>query len=104
MMLFNFDRAGEEGWLAGISYRLGAVGLPSWSLVVNRGEGKGARDPMTHGALDDRREVDVTLDYRPSSGAREGLWLRLRYADASDGALDLSQWRVTLNYEIKPSR
>jgi hypothetical protein len=59
---------------------------------------------MTRGVLDRRREADVTLDYRPRSGAREGLWLRLRYAGASDGDLDLSQWRVTLNYEIKASR
>ena len=101
MMLFDFDRADEDAWLAGVSYRLDALALPSWSFVVNHVAGKGARDPISHVSVSDRRETDVTIDFRPQQGELDGLWLRLRYADATDGARNLAQWRLTLNYEIQ---
>ena len=101
LMLFNFDRADEDAWLAGVSYRLDELGLPSCSFVVNYAEGAGAHDPTTHAALNDARETDLTLDYRPKSGTLEGLWLRLRYAEGRLGSQDMSQWRVTFNYELK---
>jgi hypothetical protein len=101
MMLFDFDRADEDAWLAGVSYRLDALELPSWSFVVNHVEGKGARDPVSHTSLNDRHETDITIDCRPQQGELDGLWLRLRYADGMDGARKLAQWRLTLNYEIQ---
>ena len=100
MMLFDFDRADEDAWLAGVSYRLDVLGLPSWSFVVNHVEGEGARDPASH-ALSKRHETDITIDFRPLQGELDGLWLRLRYADGKDGARGLAQWRLTLNYEIQ---
>jgi hypothetical protein len=101
MMLFEFDRANENAWLAGASYRLDALGLPSWSFVVNHVEGEAARDFLSHDALDSRRETDITIDYRPKRGNLDGLWLRLRYAEGADGARKLAQWRLILNYEIR---
>jgi len=101
MMLFEFDRANEDAWLAGVSYRLDALGLPNWSFVVNHVEGESARDAVSHASLDDRHETDITIDWRPRQGELDGLWLRLRYADGRDGARGLAQWRLTLNYEIR---
>jgi hypothetical protein len=104
LMLFDFDRADEDAWLAGVSYRLDGFGLPSWSFVVNHAEGHGAYNPASRAHLDDRRETDVTVDYRPKSGVLDGLWLRVRYAWASEGSRDLHQWRATMNYDIKPGK
>lgn len=104
LMLYDFDRAGEDAWLAGFSYRLDELGLPGWSLVANHAEGRRARDPSTQQRLTTRRENDFTLDYRPMQGSLSGLWLRLRHASADDGSLTPRQWRVVLNYELKSTR
>ena len=99
LMLFEFDRAAERAWLLGLSYRFDDLGLPSWSFVLNHAQGHGGRD-LALGAEDRRRETDLTVDYRPESGKLAGLWLRLRYADATEGDRRLQQWRVILNYMI----
>jgi outer membrane porin, OprD family len=101
MMLFDFDRAHEDAWLGGVSYRLDDLGLHGWSLVLNHVEGHGAQNPVQHAYLADHRETDLTVDYRPQRGALEGLWLRLRYAHGSEGCRNLHQWRAIFNYEIK---
>lgn len=101
MMLFDFDRAHEDAWLGSVSYRLDDLGLHGWSFVLNHVEGHGAQNPVQHSYLADHRETDLTIDYRPLRGPLEGLWLRLRYADGSEGCRNLHQWRATFNYEIK---
>jgi hypothetical protein len=101
LMLYEFDRAGEDGWLGGLSYRLDELGLPSWSLVANHAEGRGARNPTTRQRLAMHRENDLTVDYRPTHGSLNGLWLRMRYASGGEGSLNSHQWRVLLNYEVK---
>jgi hypothetical protein len=101
-MLFDFDRAGEDAWLAGVSYRLDAFSLPSWSFVLTHAEGDDSRLALTGAELADQSETDLTVDWRPKDGTFKGCWLRLRYAAGSEGAIDLSQWRITFNYEVKP--
>jgi hypothetical protein len=103
-MLFDFDRAGEDAWLAGVSYRLDDVGLPGWSFVLTRGEGSDSQVALTGARLADQSETDLTVDWRPQGGTFAGCWLRLRYATGSEGAIDLSQWRVTFNYELKSKK
>jgi hypothetical protein len=100
-MLFDFDRASEDAWLAGVSYRLDAFKLPSWSFILSHVEGAGARNAATGTRLADRRETDLTVDFRPQAGMFERLWLRLRYADGKEGRAELTQWRLTFNYEIR---
>lgn len=100
-MLFDFDRAGEDAWLASVSYRLDAFSLPSWSFVLTHTEGHDSRLALTGAELADQRETDLTVDWRPQAGTFAGCWLRLRYAAGSEGDVDLSQWRITFNYEVK---
>jgi len=100
-MLFDFDRAGEDAWLAGVSYRLDAINLPDWSLVLTHVEGNDSRVALTGASLNDQKETDLTVDWKPKAGTFSGCWLRLRYAAGKEGDNDLSQWRITFNYEVK---
>ncbi len=95
------DRAGEDTWLAGLSYDfawLGAKGLSAYTLhTFSR-----TPDSGTH-ASPDQTEHDLTVDYR-FAGALEGLWLRVRGAyvdqDESLGGEDFSDFRIIINYDF----
>jgi hypothetical protein len=97
----DFNRAGEDAWLVGLSYDLGELGLEGLSAFTNLARGNtpdsGAR------ASPDQTELDLTIDYRPSSGPLQGLWLRLRSAfvdQSGEGAVDVRDHRVILNYTV----
>ena len=102
LMIQSFNRADEDGWLLGLSYDFSELGLPGLSGFVNYADG----DTPDSGprASPDQEEFDVTVDYRPTLGLLDGLWLRARAAwldrnDAPAGGGDVTDYRLILNYE-----
>ena len=56
-------------------------------------------------ASPDQEEWDITVDYRPTKGLLEGLWLRLRRAEVNQQGPDRNDndsvdYRVIVNFEI----
>jgi len=106
IMIFDFDRPGEEAILVGLSYDFSKVGLTSLStfakLVTTShvGEGIGL---LTTAEGPRNTELDLTVDYRPESGKLNGLWFRVRGAVAWTGSIDdrSTDVRVILNYGFK---
>jgi hypothetical protein len=103
LMIQSFNRAEEDGWLAGFSYDFSRVGLPGLSGFMNYAEG----DTPDSGpsASPDQWEFDVTVDYRFQSRPLKGLWIRARAAtldqdDDVPGANDVDDLRLIINYEI----
>jgi hypothetical protein len=102
LMQHKFNRAGEDAWLVGLSYHFKDLGLEGLSAVANYAEGYGARDPDDASSLPDRREVNLTLDYRVTKGRLRGFWLRVRGSLLDTEGIDQTdkQLRVVLNYSI----
>ena len=99
----DFNRAGEEAWLVGVSYDFTRVGIPGLSTFINYAEGDTADTGVN--VSPDQEELDFTVDYRFESGALKGLWLRARAAfvdqdNAVSGAVDLDDYRFIVNYEL----
>lgn len=59
-------------------------------------------DPDTGVSQADEVEYNVTLDYKPKSGALKGLWVRLRYIyiDFDSGVGHRWNTRLIINYQI----
>ncbi len=72
------------------------------SLQFNVARGENALDAATGLRLPDDAEKDLTLDYRPAAGVLEGLWVRLRVAEADrmSASADRSDVRLIVNYEL----
>ena len=104
LMQSDFDRAGEEAWLVGLSYDFARVGLEGLSGFVNFAMGYDARDPRSAERFASQYEVDLTVDYRFAGwrGLLEGLWLRVRASSRGlEGAPTAShQIRVIVNYDL----
>jgi hypothetical protein len=101
LMVKDFDRAGEDAWLVGLStdFRFwGENGLSgfinyAWSDTPDRGSN----------ASPNQSEFDLTLDYKPESGLFKGLWFRLRGAfvdQDGSGSTDLQDIRFIANYDF----
>ena len=102
LMRRDFDRANEVGFLVGLSYDFSKLGLSGLSAFTNFAWGNNAENPETNESLPDVTEYDFTVDYRPTSGLLNGVWLRTRYAYVDfEGGEDTQDVRVILNYEIK---
>ncbi len=102
LMRRDFDRANEVGILVGLSYDFSRLGMPGISAFTNFAWGNNAENSNTEENLPDVTEFDFTVDYRPTSGLLNGLWLRTRYAHVDfEGGEDTQDLRVILNYEIK---
>ncbi len=102
LMRRDFDRANEVGFLVGLSYDFSKLGLPGLSAFTNFAWGNNAENPDTDENLPDATEYDFTVDYRPTSGLLNGIWLRTRYAYVDfEGGEDTQDVRVILNYELK---
>lgn len=95
------DRAGEDTWLAGLSYDFSRMGIKGLSLntlhTFSRTPDSGPN------ASPDQTEHDLTVDYH-FQGSLKHLWLRVRgaYVD-QDGALggeDFSDFRIIVNYDF----
>jgi hypothetical protein len=100
LILKDFNRAGEDAWLIGLSYTFSDLGLPGLSVFANYASGdtpdQGAR------ATPDQQELDFTIDYR-FGGKLENLWLRARAAHVDQdgpGAIDADDYRFIVNYTI----
>ena len=101
LMRRDFDRANEVGFLVGLSYDFSKLGLTGVSAFTNFAWGNNAEDPNTKENLPDVTEYDFTVDYRPTSGLLNGLWLRARYAYVDfESGTDTQDTRVILNYQL----
>ena len=101
LMIKDFNRAGEDAWLLGLSSDFGYFGDNSFSGFINYAWG----DTPDNGsdASPDQSEFDLTLDYKPKTGVAKGLWFRLRAAFVDqDGAdsRDLRDIRLIANYDF----
>jgi hypothetical protein len=96
----DFDRAGEDAWLVGLSYDFSRLGLTGLSAFANYARG----DTPDSGskATPDQQELDLTVDYR-FNDALKGLWIRARTAlvdqDGSAGK-DSQDYRLIVNYSL----
>lgn len=97
----DFDRAGEDAWLAGFSYDFKQVGIGDLSLFANVVSG----NTNDHGlnASADQTEYNLTIDYRVKHGWAERVWLRTRlaYVDQDGGfpgSNDFLDFRIIINY------
>jgi len=102
LMVEDFDRAGEDAWGVGLSYRFARLGLPHLSAFTNFARGTGAREPGSGASLPDRWEWDLTVDYRIETGPMRGFWLRLRGAlvDEEHAPKRSKEFRLIFNYEL----
>lgn len=101
VIVSDFDRPGERAVRVGLSYNMARLGLPGWSGFSNLVYGTNAEDPDTGLELEDRKEYDLTLDFKPKSGYFEGLWVRLRYAYVDfDRRGNLNDLRLIVNYDL----
>ena len=103
LMLSDFNRAGEDAWLAGASYDFASIGVPGLSGFANYAHGYTPDSGSS--ASSDQSEFDITVDYRFQSHAVKGLWLRARAAflDQDEdvaGGFDVRDYRVILNYTL----
>ncbi len=103
LMQVDFDRAGEDACLVGLSYDFEKIGARGLSAFANHAWSSGAVSPTTGEALADRRETDLTIDYEfPSDRWLAGLRLRARVSvlDQDAGAPLSEQYRFIVNYTV----
>lgn len=98
----DFDRAGEDAVLAGLSWNFQRVGIGDLSSFANIVRGN-TPDSGTNASAD-QTEYDLTVDYRIKQGWADRLWLRARvaYVDQDDdftGANDFTDFRIIANYD-----
>jgi hypothetical protein len=101
LMIKDFDRAGEDAWLVGLSSDFRYFGDNAFSGFINYARGDTA--DRGRNASPDQSELDLTLDYKPGAGMLKGLWFRLRGAFVDqDGsaAKDLRDIRLIANYDF----
>jgi len=101
LMIEDFDRAGEDAWLIGLSSDFSGFGDNGFSAFVNYARGDTPESGRT--ASPDQSELDITVDYRFRAGVLKGLWIRARsaYVDRDgDTGNDIRDHRVILNYEV----
>ncbi len=101
IMIEDFDRAGEDAWLIGLSSDFRSFGAHGFSAFVNYAEGDTPESGRI--ASPDQSELDITVDYRFADGLLQGLWIRARsaYVDRDgDAGKDIRDYRVIVNYEV----
>ena len=105
-MLSDFNRAGEDAWMAAAPYDFGELGIEGLSVFTKYARGYNAESSISGlagEALPDQEEFDITLDYRLKKGPLKNLWPRFRYAFLNqDGreTVDSDNIRIILNYDI----
>jgi hypothetical protein len=101
LIVQDFNRAGEDAWLIGLSYTFSRFGLDGLSAFTNFAD---SDTPDNGSAVSpDQQELDFTVDYRFSGELLEGLWIRARAAfvdQNGSGADDINDYRIILNYSI----
>ena len=76
--------------------------LEGLSFFANYAIGYDAVDDTDKQELPDRREFNITVDYKPERLIIRGLWLRFRYAnvDLSGDEDSVNDVRLILNYNL----
>lgn len=105
MMISSFQRAGEFGTLARLSYDFSRLGIDGLGFYVSLGRGIDAINPATGASLPNRNEIDLRLEYEPHGGRLEGLRVQLDYIDEQlidnpTPSDDLTQFRASVNYLV----
>ena len=101
LIVKDFNRAGEDAWLVGLSSDFSTFGLSGLSAFVNYAEGDTPDSGVA--ASPDERELDITVDYRFEQSWLKGLWLRVRAAfvdQDGENAKNVDQYRLILNYDL----
>ncbi len=99
----DFNRAGEEAYIAKLSYdftNLGLKGVSAYALFVH---GWGRVNPTTRNPVTDEDEIDLDLQWRPHWDFLKGLWFRTRYANVrqNEGPRHTQDdFRFIVNYDI----
>ena len=101
VIIKDFDRAGEDAWLVGLSFNAAEIGLDGLTVFANYVDG----DTPDSGpnASPDQQEFDITADYYFPKSVAEGLWLRTRVAlldQQGPNATDQQDYRIILNYTL----
>ena len=99
----DFDRAGEDAWLVGITHSFGQVGVGKLSMFANIVNGNTPDNGRS--ASPDQVEYDLTMDYRMNQKWSDRLWLRVRAAyvdqDEALGGNDFLDFRIIINYDLE---
>jgi len=95
----DYNRAGEYGLKAGLSYDFTNLGLEWLSFFGNYVWGFNAVDPETDQDIPNQDEFDFTVDFKPQGSWIKGLSVRLRTALIhEEGGRSLEDYRVIVNY------
>jgi hypothetical protein len=99
----KFNRAGEQAFMAKLSYdfkRFGVQGLTAYALFVHGWDRINSR---THADVPNENEVNLDVQWRPSWTGFTGLWLRARYGHVEQyqGPKNaMSEYRLVVNYDF----
>ena len=101
LIVKDFNRAGENAFLIGLSHDFKNERLNGLSFFTNYAIGHDARDTDNQESLPNQREFDITIDYKPEKLVIRGLWLRFRYANVNISGDDdsINDLRLILNYK-----
>jgi hypothetical protein len=107
MQQVSFDNAGEKSAGASLAYDFGYAygqyGLSGLSVGGWYTQGWDAINPVTGAGINDRKELDVWMQYRPTEGPFKGFRLKVQYSDLwQDGNFrnPQSEFRTILDYTV----
>jgi hypothetical protein len=99
VIINDYQRAGEYGLRAGLSYDFARIGLEGLTAFGNFVRGFGAVNAETGEDAPDRDEMDITLDQRFQKTWLKGMVIRLRAAILDEeGGRSAEDYRVIVNY------
>jgi hypothetical protein len=85
MQQLSFDNASEKAFGGSVAYDFGYAfskqGLSGLSVGVWDTQGWGAVDSATGSGIPDRNELDLWIQYRPTSGPLQGFRVKTQYAN-----------------------
>ena len=99
----DFNRAGENAFMAELSYnfrRFGLEGITAYALFVHAW---GRVDPSTKASVPNENEFDADLQWQPQWKFLKGLWFRVRYGMVHQYQAPqntLNDFRVIVNYDF----
>lgn len=99
LMQSSFNLADEKAFLASATYDFSRHGLEGLSMIMNFVAGF---DGEELGERVDRKELDLTIDYRIKEGSLKNFWLRVRGSWLDKDFVDShgTDYRIILNYDI----